>query len=109
MDGQRQAATVHLAVQFRIFECSLYGNRDTQADVAVSGAGVDIRLEIGLEHQVHAPVTGFCMEIGFARYANFNVKVPRIMPEREAPAAGDARRQLDFVAVLTSVDAEVFS
>src|SRR6266478_4194830 len=57
MDGQRLTAAVHFAVHFRILECSLYGNRDTQADVAVAGAGVDVRLEIGRENYVHAAVT----------------------------------------------------
>ena len=50
MDGQRLPAAVHFAVHFRILKCSLYGNRDTQADVAVAGAGVDVRLEIGREN-----------------------------------------------------------
>src|ERR1700719_690933 len=57
VNRQGLTAAVHLAVHFRILECSLYGDRDTQADVAVAGAGVDVRLEIGREHQVHAAVT----------------------------------------------------
>ena len=50
MNRQGLPAAVHFAVHFRILECSLDGNRDTQADVAVAGAGIDIRLEIGREH-----------------------------------------------------------
>src|ERR1700674_708703 len=56
MDGQRLAATVHLAMNLRIAKRSFHGDRDTQADVAVASAGIDIRLEVGREHQVHAAV-----------------------------------------------------
>src|ERR1700730_7243871 len=56
MDGQRLAATVHLAVNLRIAKRSFHGDRDTQADVASASAGIDIRLEVGREHQVHAAV-----------------------------------------------------
>src|SRR6266513_2697190 len=67
---------------------------------------------------VHCPIDGFRryrsiarfhLQISIARHADFNVKLPRIMPEREAPVAGDASRQLDLVAVLMSVDAQVLS
>src|SRR5204863_10005143 len=67
---------------------------------------------------VHCPIDGFRLyrsiarfhlQISIAGHADSNAKLPRIMTEREAPAASDARRQLDLVAVLMSVDAQVRS
>ncbi|PYU64622.1 MAG: hypothetical protein DMG56_05875, partial [Acidobacteria bacterium] len=57
---------------------------------------------------LYGPVAGFHLEITSARHADFNVKVPRIMAEGKAPVGGDAGCQLDLVAVLVRVDAEIF-
>src|SRR6266849_2826458 len=57
MNGQRLAAAIHLAVDLRIAERALYRHRNAQADVPISGAGINIGLKIRWQHEVHAPVT----------------------------------------------------
>src|SRR6266853_1704663 len=56
MDGQRLAAAIHLPVDLRVAEGSFHSHGYAQADVAVTGAGVNIRLEVGWEHEVNAAV-----------------------------------------------------
>src|SRR5580698_10326801 len=58
MNYERLSTAVHLAVNLGIAEGALDGDRNTQADVSVVGAGVDIRLKIGGQHDIDAAVTG---------------------------------------------------
>src|SRR5205823_11416136 len=57
VDGQRLAAAVHLAVNLRVAESPFHSDGNAQANVAVPGAGVNIGLEIGREHEVNAAIT----------------------------------------------------
>jgi len=57
MDGKRLAPAIHLSVNLRVAEGSFDSDRDAQADVPVTGAGINIRLEIGWKYDIHAAVT----------------------------------------------------
>src|SRR6266513_6248313 len=107
VNRQGLPAAVHLAVHFRILECSLDGNRDTQADVAVAGAGVDIRLEIRREHQIHAAVPRSNRparnHLGTWQNARVHAAVPRLDVERIEPA-GDADMAITRVGIHLAIE-----
>src|SRR5712692_11118919 len=86
MDGQRLAAAIHLAVDLRVAERSFHGHGNTLADVAVTGAGIDIRLKVRREHEVHAAVAGpdrpACRHFGSWQYACVHAAIARLDVER---------------------------
>src|SRR5580693_9037906 len=58
VDRQGLPPAVHLSVYLRIAECSFHSYRNTQADVAVIGAGINVRLQVCRQHYVHAAIPG---------------------------------------------------
>ena len=56
MHGQGLASTVHFPVDFGVLEGALNGQRDAKADVPVIRAGVNVRLQVWRQNDVHAAI-----------------------------------------------------
>src|SRR6202035_566123 len=72
---QRLASTVHFAVDLGVLEGALHRQRNAQADVPIVGAGVDVRLQIGRQNDVHATVPGTDRPTGSNPGAGLQVRV----------------------------------
>ena len=57
VNRQRLASAIHLPVNLRVAEGAFHSDRNAQTDVAVTGAGVNIGLEIRRKNEVHASIT----------------------------------------------------
>src|SRR6266849_2797844 len=117
MNGQRLAAAIHLAVDLRIAERALDGYRNAQADVPVSGAGINIGLKIRWQHEVHASVTCANRPAGShfrtRQDARIYAAVPRLHVQRVEPACNAdmavAGVGVHFPVKVTGLDAAVAS
>src|SRR5579871_5884394 len=58
VDGDCLAAAIHFAVDLRDAERALDGHRNTEADVAIVRAGVDVGLQVAGQRDVHAAIAG---------------------------------------------------
>src|SRR5467141_298522 len=86
MDGQRLAAAIHLAVDLRVAEGSFHRHGYPQADMAIAGTGVNVRLKVRREHQVHATVARAnrpaCSHLGTRQNAGIHASVARFHIQR---------------------------
>src|SRR6266702_1500757 len=115
MNGERLAPAVHPAANLRPAERPLYGHRNAQADVPVSGGCIDVGLEIRWQHHVHASVaranrpTG--SHFGTRQDTRIHAAVPGLDVQRvEASCDSDlavARIRLDLSVDITRFDGPI--
>src|SRR6266702_3666830 len=115
MNGERLAPAVHPAANLRPAERPLYGHRNAQADVPVSGGCIDVGLEIRWQHHVHASVaranrpTG--SHFGTRQDTRIHAAVPGLDVQRvEASCDSDlavARVRLDLSVDITRFDGPI--